>query len=303
MAGRPLPPSVLSLMLGVALAWSSGCAAERPPSRPQPAPTSVASTVLPAPPDEAVEEATATVVVHLVDGDTLDVALAGGGEERVRILGINAPERGECLAGEAAEALGRLVDGAEVQLVADRSDRDRYGRLLRYVERGGVDVGVELVREGYAVVRVSEPDTARRAALRAAESAARDAQRGLWDPAACGPAAAGAEGLRVVGLRLDAEGDDSQNLNDEWVDIRNEGVVAVDLTGWRVRDESASNRFDFPEGFTLGPGAQVRLRSGCGEPTDSELFWCTSGAAIWNNDGDTAFLLDPAGNVVHFLAG
>jgi hypothetical protein len=231
------------------------------------------------------------------------VALPGGGEERVRILGINAPERGECLAGASAEALADLVVGAEVDLVVDRSDRDRYGRILRYVELDGVDVGVELVRDGYAVVRVSEPDTARREALRGAEADAREDQRGVWGPAACGPAAAGAEGLRVVEVRLDAEGDDSENLNDEWVDIRNEGAAPVDLTGWRVRDESASNRFDFPQGFTLGPGAQVRVRSGCGQPTAAELFWCTSGAAIWNNDGDTAFLLDPAGNVVHAVAG
>jgi micrococcal nuclease len=251
----------------------------------------------------SLDAATSTIVVDVVDGDTLDVAIPGGGEERVRILGINAPEQGECLTGDATEALSRLVAGAEVDLVVDRSDRDRYGRLLRYVEVDGDDVGVALVREGLAVVRVSEPDTARVAALRAAEAEARDRRSGLWDSSACGPSTAGAEGMRVVALRLDAEGDDSQNLNDEWVELRNEGSAAVDLTGWRVRDESASNRFDFPDGFTLAPGSEVRIRSGCGAPTATELFWCTSGAAIWNNDGDTAFLLDPAGNVVHSLAG
>lgn len=243
------------------------------------------------------------MVVRVVDGDTLDVVLPGGGEERVRILGINSPERGECLADGATAALQELVGGGQVDLVSDRSDRDRYGRLLRYVETDDGDVGAALVRDGFAVVRVSEPDTARAAPLRAAEAEARRAGRGLWDATACGPAAVGAEGMRVVRLRLDAEGDDSQNLNDEWVEVRNDGAAPVDLTGWRVRDESASNRFDFPDGFTLAPGIRVRIRSGCGEPTASELFWCAAGAAIWNNDGDTAFLLDPAGNVVHSLTG
>lgn len=297
-----MPPLVVALA-GLAL-LSSACVAEREPPTAEQPPTTDAL-----PPSSAGETGTSAealaglVVVDVVDGDTLDVGLPGGGEERVRILGINAPERGECLAEGATAALERLVDGAEVDLVADRSDRDRYGRLLRYVEVEGDDVGVALVRDGYAVVRVSEPDTARVATLRDAEAEARNDRRGMWDPSACGAPVAGAEGMRVVGLRLDAEGDDSLNLNDEWVDLRNEGAAAVDLTGWRVRDESASNRFDLPDGFTLAPGAEVRIRSGCGEPTASELFWCASGSAIWNNDGDTAFLLDPAGNVVHSLAG
>lgn len=296
-------PRRLAALVALAL-WWSGCSAEPDETPTEPAPTSETSSPTSSPPSELPpDEATATVVVEVVDGDTLDVARHGGDGERVRIIGINAPERDECLADDATAALRGLVESAAVELVADRSDRDRYGRLLRYVEVDGRDVGVALVGAGLAVVRVSEPDTARVDDLRAAEDRARDAARGLWDPAACGAPVAGAEGMRVVGLRLDAEGDDSQNLNDEWVDVGNEGATPVDLTGWRIRDESASNRFDFPEGFALGPGAEVRIRSGCGRPTAAELFWCASGAAIWNNDGDTAFLLDPAGNVAHALAG
>ncbi|MBA2282415.1 MAG: lamin tail domain-containing protein, partial [Acidimicrobiia bacterium] len=118
-------------------------------------------------------------------------------------------------------------------------------------------------------------------------------------PDACGPAAtAGAAAVEVADLRLDAAGPDAENLNDEWVELRNTGAVAVDLTGWRVRDESSSHRFAFPAGFTLEAGAAVRVRSGCGPDTASDLFWCVSGSAVWNNDGDTAFLLDPSGNVV-----
>lgn len=275
------------------LVVAGSCASERP----GPAPGASPDAALPA---SAI--LAGVPVADVVDGDSL-VVLAPGGEERVRIIGINAPERDECLAGPATAALRRLVEGGVVDLVTDRSDRDRYGRLLRYVEVAGVDVGVAMVRDGFAVVRVSEPDTAREQVLRAAQDEARASGRGLWDPTACGPPPAGAEDVRVVRLRLDAEGDDNLNLNDEWVEVRNEGPAPVDLTGWRIRDESASNRFDFPAGFTLGPGATVRIRSGCGTPTASELFWCASGAAIWNNSGDTAFLLDPAGNVVHSLAG
>jgi len=236
----------------------------------------------------------------VVDGDTLDVRI-GGVTERVRIVGINAPERGECRSAEATERLTELVEGAALVLLADESDRDRFGRLLRYVEADGRDVGEQLVREGAAVVRVSAPDTAREDRLRAAQADARRAGAGLWGDAACGAPVAGATGMRIAGLRLDAVGDDAANANDEWVEVANAGTGAVDLTGWTLRDESASHRFTFPGGFVLAPGAAVRVRSGCGDDSATDLHWCVTGSAVWNNDGDTAFLLDPGGNVVDDL--
>lgn len=236
-------------------------------------------------------------VVEVIDGDTFDVRLVDGTIDRVRIIGINSPERGECFADAATDALADLVSGHDVDLVADRSDRDRFDRLLRYVEVDGADVGEALVRAGAAVVRVSAPDEAREAALTTAQAEARDAGRGLWAPDACGSVDPSAAALRIAELRLDADGDDASNPNDEWVALENDGAEPVDLAGWGVRDESASHRFAFPDGFVLGPGATVRVRSGCGDPTPTDLFWCESGSAIWNNDGDTAFLLDPSGNV------
>jgi micrococcal nuclease len=240
----------------------------------------------------------ATRVVEVIDGDTLDVRLPDGAQERVRIVGINAPEDGECFSTEATEALAHLIDGEEVSLVADHTDRDRYGRLLRYVERAGDDIGLHLVRDGVALVRVSQPDDAREEVLRQAETEARAAGRGMWAPTACGGPPAGADALEITGLRLDADGDDVENLNDEWVDVRNAGDSPIDLTGWRLRDESASHRFEFPDGFVLAPGAQVRVHSGCGPDTTASLHWCAADSAIWNNDGDTAFLVDPSGNLV-----
>jgi micrococcal nuclease len=237
----------------------------------------------------------AITVDRVVDGDTFDVHDAVG-TERVRILGVNAPEAGECFHDDATAALVRLLDGGEVTLVRDTSDRDPNGRLLRYVEVDGADAGLALVRGGFAIARVSAPDEARRPAIEAAEAEARAAMVGLWAPDACGPASPA--DVEIVGVRADADGPDDRNLDDEWVELANAGPAAVDLTGWTVRDESSSHRFAFPPGFTLAPGAHVRIRSGCGATTPTDLHWCESGSAVWNNDGDTAFLLDPSGNVV-----
>ena len=138
------------------------------------------------------------------------------------------------------------------------------------------------------------PDTAHSYRFDAAQEEAETASRGMWAPDACGEAAEA--DLVIVELRYDAEGDDSQNLNDEWIRIRNNGTRAVDLTGWGIKDESASNRFRFPSGFTLLPDAGVTVYSGCGDNTDTALYWCSTGSAIWNNSGDTVLVTDPAGN-------
>lgn len=122
------------------------------------------------------------VVASVVDGDTL--VLRGG--ERVRLLQIDATEvgTGECYSRKAASVLRSLLPaGTRVRLEADpRLDAvDRYGRLLRYVHRGSLNVNVELVRRGAATVWFYRGERGRYAErLLAAMRAARDARRGLW---------------------------------------------------------------------------------------------------------------------------
>ncbi|MDP8958273.1 MAG: lamin tail domain-containing protein [Actinomycetota bacterium] len=231
----------------------------------------------------------------VVDGDTIEVLLPGGTQEPVRLIGINAPEEDECLAPEATAFLADLVGGEQVALEADVSDRDQFGRLLRYVYLGDVLVNEVLVREGYAIARRYEPDTALAEVLEAAQADAQQRQAGMWSPAACGPA--GASSLQIVEVVADAPGDDNHNLNGEWVTIENSGTSPVDLSGWVLKDESAGHRFGFPAGFVLLAGERVSVHSGCGTDGSRKLYWCNQGSAVWNNSGDTAFLLDPSGNI------
>ena len=117
------------------------------------------------------------VVTHIVDGDTLD-AERDGVIERVRFIGIDTPERGECGYAEATEALAALVDGRTVTLVdGATTDRDAYGRLLRYVELGGEDVGLDQIEAGYAIAhydsRTGQPHP-REDEYRAADDASPD---------------------------------------------------------------------------------------------------------------------------------
>ena len=102
--------------------------------------------------------------------------------------------------------------------------------------------------------------------------------------------------LEVAAINADAEGDDGENLNDEYVVFENAGDEAIDLSGWTVADEAAK-RYRFPQGFTLDAGAAVTLRTGSGTDTDSELYW-GSGSPVWNNGGDTVTLSNAEGEHV-----
>ncbi|MBX5489612.1 MAG: thermonuclease family protein [Chloroflexi bacterium] len=134
-----------------------------------------------APPAGAVEAR----VVRVVDGDTIIVAI-GGRQQRVRYIGVNAPEsvdprrEVQCFGREAAARNAQLVDGQRVWLEKDVSETDPYGRLLRYVYVNGTMVNAELVREGYARAVTFPPDVRYAEELRRLEREAREARRGLW---------------------------------------------------------------------------------------------------------------------------
>ena len=100
-------------------------------------------------------------MTRVVDGDTLDVT-DGAASETVRILGIDTPERGDCGFDAAATYLsGPLGHVEQVTLSAagpGKDDRDRYGRILRYVDAGGVDVGLALITQGLAIARYDSRD-------------------------------------------------------------------------------------------------------------------------------------------------
>lgn len=130
------------------------------------------------------------VVVRVTDGDTLKVRKSDGSEEDVRILGIDTPEvypQVGCGGQEATASMARLAPvGSEVVLVSDptQGNRDRYGRLLRYVHSSGDDLGLAQLRSGRAQVFIFRDDPLQRAGdYRAAERRARKADRGSW--AAC----------------------------------------------------------------------------------------------------------------------
>jgi endonuclease YncB( thermonuclease family) len=264
------------------------------------------------------------VVVHVADGDTLDVDVLGDGTAtplRVRMTGINAMEltryandprkwSGECHGVAAARRLYALVQGRTVRLTAqDAGSRSgaRYRRTV-WVSSGGVwhDVSQMLLREGHGLFLPNGVEYATNRAAAAAARAAAARGRGLWDPDACGVGPAQAADLRVR-VSWDPPGDDSRNPNGEYVEISNRSSFAVDLSGWWVRDSAARgdkhHGFVFPRGTRVPAGGSIFVHPGGGTNTAAHLYWGL-GVPIFENGtgaplymGDGGYLFDPQGDL------
>jgi micrococcal nuclease len=131
--------------------------------------------------------AQSAVVASITDGDTIRVR-SNGERHTVRLLAVDAPEVGsECGASKATAYVRDFVPpGSTVWLEPDVEDRDRYGRLLRYVWRAdGQLLNARLVRAGWAVATHYLPNDRRWATMQQAEQAARAARAGIW--ARCAP--------------------------------------------------------------------------------------------------------------------
>jgi micrococcal nuclease len=146
------------------------------------------------------EDAVPARYIENIDGDTIIVEMENRSgnlrEYTVRMIGIDTPETNfsygnepECYGKEATSKTDSLLVTAEddiVWLEADRRDKDPYGRLLRYVWYvSTIDdevhfLNADLVREGYALAKDYEPNTARQDELDDAEDAAITGGRGMW---------------------------------------------------------------------------------------------------------------------------
>lgn len=128
-------------------------------------------------------------VTRVVDGDTVDVRLNTGARKRVRLLGIDTPERyTQCFGQQATRVTQRLLPvRTRVLLTSDptQARTDRYGRILRYVTKGKVDITKRLVYVGAARVYVYHRKPFKRVkAYQGALRSAKAHRRGLWG--ACG---------------------------------------------------------------------------------------------------------------------
>jgi endonuclease YncB( thermonuclease family) len=162
---------LVTLVLGV-ISWNAKGRDRRPPHLP------VAEAPQPPESGEFIEGA----VVGVADGDTVTVLDASNRKYKIRLLGIDAPEKAQPFGKVAKQVLSDRIFEKRVRVQVKA--QDRYGRTLGKVLLDGVDINLEMLKEGlvwhYKHYADSQfPGDAERYAQ--AEVAARSARIGLWD--------------------------------------------------------------------------------------------------------------------------
>jgi len=123
---------------------------------------------------DVVVETTGEIVTRVIDGDTFE--LASG--QKVRLKGINTPEKSEWLNVEATEFVRGLVENKSVEI--ESHGFDKYGRMLAYVFVGGKNLNEEILKEGLGTLYYYEKDS-HYDELKLAEEFARLNEIGLWE--------------------------------------------------------------------------------------------------------------------------
>jgi endonuclease YncB( thermonuclease family) len=252
--------------------------------------------------------------IHVDDGDTMDVDIAGDGTGRtkpVRVTGINAMEltryssipsrrRGDCHGIEAVTQMERLVKASHrrVQLAAIHPS-SRSGRRIRRsvrVKIGGHwrEAGPELLRAGNALWFPNGRERAWNGVYGqiAQETATRGV--GLYDTDFCGK---GPEAGAQLTLRAnwDADGTDRRNVNGEWFEITNLGSSVVHVGRWWVRD-SDLRRYRLPARAKIPAGGSIRVYAGRGHNRSRAFFWGLR-EPPFDNGGDGGYLFDKQGDL------
>ena len=220
------------------------------------------------------------VVTNVVDGDTFDVQGFG----RVRLADVDCPEKWTAEGLEAKNFTEKYLLNRVVYLdVDDKTGKDQYGRwvCVVYLE-DGTNFNKLLVDEGYAAVE--------------------DYSDNEFDPLTWWPTVPGQNTQPRAGVPPSSALSVKVYPEEEYVVIRNNGNTPVNLEGWKLMDEvgkdgNASHIYHFPSNFTLDAGASVTVHTKKGNDTATDLYWGNR-RPIWNNDHDTAYLLDSSGNLV-----
>lgn len=276
-----------------------------------------ASTPAKAGPWDGVRAWETATVTRIVDGDTLIVTdQVTNAESRIRLLGINSPEKenksagGQCGGWQAMDALsGLLPIGSTVRLLSsDPNSKGKAARPQRVVLTQNrltgefdQDIAWAMAERGWGLWFTVAKEAAMSALYRDVIAGAQERRVGMWNPNLCGE-------LEQADASLDiriSRGAVGSSPTDEWVTVRNTGLANIDLSGWTLRDSGNQGRFVFPAGSVLSPGDYREVHTGnpVAGAVDPRALYLNLKARIYadpgkepNLVGDGAYLLDRFGN-------
>ena len=228
----------------------------------------------------------AATIATVLDGDSF--VLDSG--EHIQLRGVVAPNAGEDYGIEARELVRVLIGEGEVFLTYQEGE----GPKRASVQTLEGDLASSLLERGFAYLSMASPDDIDIMMLSRAQHTARSARRGIWGTARF------AGELHIAEFVANAEGDDRENVNGEFLTLCNIGDQPLSLDGYTLRDKGG-NIWTLPL-MMVPAGSSVVVRSGVGtNQTDSAalmVVYLGSDWPIWNNTEDQATLMDRSGKVV-----
>ncbi|MDI6726556.1 MAG: thermonuclease family protein [Smithellaceae bacterium] len=220
-------------------------------------------------------------VSKVIDGDTIQ--LDDG--RKVRLLGINAPEKREPYNQKAKRFVESRVIARDVRLEYDQEREDAYGRLLAYAHTGRYMLNEQLVQEGLAHVMTIGANRKHERRLLAAQGEAKKKRRALWSV-----------WTRAKTLKITSVQPYHPSRSAAYIRVACLADKSLQLAGHVLLNE-AGNRFVFPQ-FVLAPGRSVIVSASSEGGVVSQGILPWPGIKGFNEQGDTAFLLDAAGNLI-----
>jgi len=228
----------------------------------------------------SLDEKETEVVERVIDGDTIVVE-----GKSVRLLGINAPERGEDFYEQAKEFLEMIILNKTVELKFSKEKYDKYNRKLAYLFYKEKNVNLELVDEGFANFYFPS-----------GKDKYYDKFFRTWEKC-----------IRMNKYLCEKSIDKCADCIElKSLDYRNEKIVFYnkcdfdcDLGGWEIKDEGRKN-FVF-ENFVLNSGKEIKIITSEGKDSDDVLFWNRKDY-VWTDSGDTLFLRDDGGKLVLYYS-
>ncbi len=221
-------------------------------------------------------------VVRVTDGDTFfgRVSEEGPDKVRIRLSGVQAMERGECLAQAAQNRLRQLLPRKSAvtvkarfksSKVPNRKEQSQDRPLRLAFNSRGQDVQEELLRSGLVLPNLMRRETVNEKLYWQTAQEAAASRVGLWSTTACGVGPAQDAQLRVM-VNYNADGNDKENPNGKYARILNSGATAVNIGRWYVRTAKHA-RFYLPSNTVLQPGGEVLIHQGRGVDGGGHLYW------------------------------
>ncbi|MFH1238117.1 MAG: thermonuclease family protein [archaeon] len=202
---------------------------------------------------------TSTIVVRVIDGDTLE--LIGG--QKIRLKGINTPEKLMSFSQEATELVRQLVENKSIEI--ESYGTDKYGRTLAYIFIDGKNINKEILGEGFATLYYYEKDKYYDE-LKQAEEFARLNKKGLWKNSP------NANCLKLIELKYKEQ--PIRCSNDELLILEN----SCDEISVTIKDDATHTYKE-----TLQKGTFIKS------------FSC-----IWNDEGDSLYISDEKGLLIFY---